>query len=59
MILKVTDDKNEIEGYTIIKQYKYLGIDNNMKINYLKVLLIKTQRIFYKKLCVKLKIFQC
>jgi len=36
MILKVTDDKNEIEGYTIIKQYKYLVIiiDNKLKINY-------------------------
>ena len=35
MILKGTDNRNEIEGYSIIKQYKYLGItiDNKMKIN--------------------------
>ena len=35
MILKGTDDRSEIEGYPIIKQYKYLGItiDNKMKIN--------------------------
>ena len=35
MILKGKDDRNEIEGYPIIKQYKYLGItiDNKMKIN--------------------------
>ena len=35
MILKDTKDRNEIEGYPIIKQYQYLGIiiDNKMKIN--------------------------
>ena len=35
MILKDIDEKNEIEGYLIIKQYKYLGItiDNLMKFN--------------------------
>ena len=35
MILKSTDDRSEIEGYPIIKQYKNLGItiDNKMKIN--------------------------
>ena len=35
MILKSTGDRNEIEGYPIIKQYKYLDItfDNKMKIN--------------------------
>ena len=35
MILKGIDNRNEIEGYSIIKQYKYLGItiDNKMKIN--------------------------
>ena len=35
MILKGINDRSEIEGYSIIKQYKYLGItiDNKMKIN--------------------------
>jgi hypothetical protein len=34
MILKDSDDRNEIEGYSIIKQFKYLVIiDNKMKIN--------------------------
>ena len=35
MILKGRDDRSEIEGYPIIKQYKQLGItiDNKMKIN--------------------------
>ena len=35
MLLKGIDDRNEIEGFQIIKQYKYLfiTINNKMKIN--------------------------
>ena len=31
MILKGIDNRNEIEGYPIIKQYKYLGIKQIIK----------------------------
>ncbi len=35
MIIKGNEDRNEIEGYPVIKRYKYLGItiDDKMKIN--------------------------
>ena len=35
MIIKGKKDRNEKEGYPVIKKYKYLGItiDNKMKIN--------------------------
>ena len=31
IILKVNEDRKEIEGYLIIKEYKYLGITINVK----------------------------
>ena len=43
MILKDTDDRNEIEGYPVINQYKYLDItiDNKMENNYHVVIIDK------------------
>ncbi len=48
MILKGNEDRIEIEGYPVIKEYKYLGITINdkMKINkhvfhYMKYLYIR------------------
>ena len=43
MILKGNEDKNEIEGYPVIKRYKYLGItiDDKMKKIIMLVILIK------------------
>jgi len=43
MILKDTDDRNEIEGYPVINQYNYLDftIDNKMENNYHVVIIDK------------------
>jgi len=53
MILKGKDVRNEIKGYSIIKQYKYFSItiDNNMKINnYIDIIDKKLSQYFTKNI---------
>jgi len=51
MILKSKNDRNEIEGYPIIKQYKYgLKIYNNMKINSHIGIIDKNLGKYFKKI---------
>ncbi len=42
MILKGNEDRIEIEGYPVIKEYKYLGITINVKMKINKKFVILT-----------------